>query len=200
MGAAESRGVFARTDGSGHHERVTSPIRATGRQPDSATASSAAAPARRGAARGRGRASQAGTPDSELLDRLEDALARSCPRAERAAVMTAYGYGEGCGSRRRRIWASTSTDAEALSRNALQLLRGALADAEPDDAGALPAAGLASATPRTTQRPRTRVRGPVRRPARSPHGVRWLEATFLGPGAMDRIGKLLWCRDKATQS
>jgi DNA-directed RNA polymerase specialized sigma24 family protein len=72
----------------------------------------------------------AGTPDAELLDRLEGALAQ-LPSAERAAVMTAYGYGEGP----QAIGADLGLDeqdAEALSRNALQLLRAALADAEPD--------------------------------------------------------------------
>jgi DNA-directed RNA polymerase specialized sigma24 family protein len=72
----------------------------------------------------------AGTPDSELLDRLEDALAQ-LPSAERAAVMTTYGYGEGSEA----VAADLGLDdigAEALSRNALQLLRGALADAELD--------------------------------------------------------------------
>ncbi|HEX4016633.1 MAG TPA: hypothetical protein VHX15_07835 [Frankiaceae bacterium] len=72
----------------------------------------------------------AGTPDAELLDRLEGALAQ-LPSAERAAVMTTYGYGEGPGA----VGADLGLDeqeAEALSRNALQLLRAALADAEPD--------------------------------------------------------------------
>jgi DNA-directed RNA polymerase specialized sigma24 family protein len=74
---------------------------------------------------------KAGTPDSELLDRLEDALAR-LPSAERAAVMTAYGYGEGAEAVAADLGLA-DVDAEALSRNALQLLRGALADAEPDE-------------------------------------------------------------------
>jgi DNA-directed RNA polymerase specialized sigma24 family protein len=72
-----------------------------------------------------------GTPDSELLDRLADALAR-LPSAERAAVMTAYGYDEGSEAVAADLGLDTM-DAEALSRNALQLLRGALADTEPDD-------------------------------------------------------------------
>jgi DNA-directed RNA polymerase specialized sigma24 family protein len=73
----------------------------------------------------------AGTPDSELLDRLEAALAR-LPSAERAAVMTAYGYDEGPEAVGADLGLNHQ-DAEALSRNALQLLRAALADAEPDD-------------------------------------------------------------------
>jgi DNA-directed RNA polymerase specialized sigma24 family protein len=73
----------------------------------------------------------AGTPDSELLDWLEDALAQ-LPSAERAAVMTAYGYGEGAEAVAQDLGLARE-DAEALSRNALQLLRGALAEAEPDE-------------------------------------------------------------------
>lgn len=81
-------------------------------------------------------AAQPGTPDSQLLDLLEDALAQ-LPSAERAAVMTAYGYGEGSEA----VASDLGLDhheAEALSRNALQLLRGALAEAEPDDRGRYP--------------------------------------------------------------
>jgi DNA-directed RNA polymerase specialized sigma24 family protein len=74
---------------------------------------------------------QAGTPDSELMDWLDDALAQ-LPSAERAAVMTAYGYGEGSEAVAQDLGLAPE-DAEALSRNALQLLRGALADAEPDE-------------------------------------------------------------------
>ena len=72
-----------------------------------------------------------GTPDAELLDWLEDALSQ-LPAPERAAVMTAYGYGEGSEAVAADLGLD-HLDAEALSRNALQLLRGALADAEPDD-------------------------------------------------------------------
>jgi hypothetical protein len=52
------------------------------------------------------------------------------PAEERAAAVTAFGYAEG--------WSGVAdelnlpaTEADALSRNALQLLRGALADLEP---------------------------------------------------------------------
>ena len=72
-----------------------------------------------------------GTPDSVLLDWLESALAQ-LPSAERAAVMTTYGYDEGS----QAVGADlglTDQEAEALSRNALQLLRAALAEAEPDE-------------------------------------------------------------------
>lgn len=78
----------------------------------------------------------AGTPDSELLDWLEDALAQ-LPSAERAAVMTAYGYGEGSEAVAQDLGLAHE-DAEALSRNALQLLRGALAEAEPDESTRYP--------------------------------------------------------------
>jgi DNA-directed RNA polymerase specialized sigma24 family protein len=73
----------------------------------------------------------AGTPDAVLLDWLEAALAR-LPSAERAAVMTTYGYGEGSEAVGADL-GLTDQDAEALSRNALQLLRAALAEAEPDE-------------------------------------------------------------------
>jgi DNA-directed RNA polymerase specialized sigma24 family protein len=81
-------------------------------------------------------AAQPGTPDSQLLDLLEDALAQ-LPSAERAAVMTAYGYGEGSVAVASDLGLDPH-DAEALSRNALQLLRGALAETEPDDRGRYP--------------------------------------------------------------
>lgn len=80
-----------------------------------------------------------GTPDAELLDRLEDALAQ-LPSPERAAVMTAYGYGEGAEAVANDLDLDP-VDAQALSRNALQLLRGALADAEPDERGRYPRLG-----------------------------------------------------------
>ncbi len=81
-------------------------------------------------------AAQPGTPDSELLDWLEDALAQ-LPSAERAAVMTAYGYGEGSGAVAADLGLN-ELEAEALSRNALQLLRGALSEAEPDERSPFP--------------------------------------------------------------
>jgi DNA-directed RNA polymerase specialized sigma24 family protein len=77
-----------------------------------------------------------GTPDAELLDQLEDALAQ-LPSAERAAVMTAYGYAEGSEAVAQDL-GLPAEDAEALSRNALQLLRGALAEAEPDETTRFP--------------------------------------------------------------
>ena len=51
--------------------------------------------------------------------------------------MTAYGYGEGSEAVAADLGLDPA-DAEALSRNALQLLRGALAEAEPDERGRYP--------------------------------------------------------------
>ena len=70
-----------------------------------------------------------GTPEAELLDRLEEALSR-LPADERAAAVTAFGYGEGAFGVAEELDLPTG-EADALSRNALQLLRGALADLEP---------------------------------------------------------------------
>jgi DNA-directed RNA polymerase specialized sigma24 family protein len=64
------------------------------------------------------------------LSRLEDALA-SLPEAERHAVVTALGYGEGS-ARVAREQGLTEEQAEALTRSGVQLLRGALADCSPD--------------------------------------------------------------------
>ena len=73
--------------------------------------------------------SSSGTPEAELLDRLEEALSR-LPAEERAAAITAFGYGEGFSGVAAEL-DLPSGEADALSRNALQLLRGALADLEP---------------------------------------------------------------------
>ena len=72
---------------------------------------------------------RAAAPDSSeaaLLSRLEDALA-DLPPAERAAVVAAHGYGEGPVGAAMATGHSTE-DADALTRNALQLLRAALAE------------------------------------------------------------------------
>jgi DNA-directed RNA polymerase specialized sigma24 family protein len=86
-----------------------------------------------------------GTPEAELLDRLEEALSR-LPPAERAAAVTAFGYGEGAFGVAEEQDLPRS-EADALSRNALQLLRGALADLEP---------GNHDRYPRTAPRRRSR--------------------------------------------
>jgi DNA-directed RNA polymerase specialized sigma24 family protein len=70
------------------------------------------------------------TSRAELLHRLELALA-ALPPAERMAVVSAHGYGEG------PVGAAVeldmdSEDADALTRNALQLLRAALAGLDDD--------------------------------------------------------------------
>jgi DNA-directed RNA polymerase specialized sigma24 family protein len=71
------------------------------------------------------------TSRAELVHRLEQALA-ALPPAERMAVVAAHGYGEG------PVGAAVELDidngeADALARNALQLLRAALADVDIDD-------------------------------------------------------------------
>ncbi len=71
-----------------------------------------------------------GTPDAEVLARLEEALA-ALPASERHAVVAALGYGEDAEVLAQEMGVSCS-DAELIVRNALQLLRGALADVEVD--------------------------------------------------------------------
>lgn len=69
-----------------------------------------------------------GTPDSVLLERLEDALAQ-LPPAERAAVVTAYAYDEGLPGVALEQGLSP-IEADSLTRSAVQLLRAALAEVE----------------------------------------------------------------------
>jgi len=69
--------------------------------------------------------------DAGLLDRLTEALA-ALPAAERRAAVLAFGLGEGSDAVAEAMDLS-GEDADALTRNALQLLRGALADAEVDE-------------------------------------------------------------------
>jgi DNA-directed RNA polymerase specialized sigma24 family protein len=71
------------------------------------------------------------TSRAELVHRLELALA-ALPPAERAAVIAAHAYGEGPVGAAMEL-DMDSADADALSRNALQLLRAALADLDTDD-------------------------------------------------------------------
>ena len=71
------------------------------------------------------------TSRAELLHRLELALAE-LPPAERMAVVAAHGYDEGPVGAAVELDIETS-DADALTRNALQLLRAALADVDTDD-------------------------------------------------------------------
>lgn len=74
--------------------------------------------------------SAGGTPEAELLERLEAAL-RLLPAAERRAVLTAHASGDGVAAVAHDMELSDE-DADALTRNAVQLLRGALADLEPE--------------------------------------------------------------------
>ena len=69
--------------------------------------------------------------EAELLDRLERALA-ALPPAERSAAVVAFGMDEGTAGVAMELELSEE-DAEALSRSALQLLRGALADCDLDE-------------------------------------------------------------------
>ena len=72
-----------------------------------------------------------GVSDEELVARLYDALA-TLPAAERAAAVVAFGFDEGAGGVAAELGLSDE-EAEALTRNALQLLRGALGDVDLDD-------------------------------------------------------------------
>ena len=71
------------------------------------------------------------TSRAELLHRLELALAE-LPPAERMAVVAAYGYDEGPVGAAIELDIETG-DADSLTRNGLQMLRGALADLDIDD-------------------------------------------------------------------
>jgi DNA-directed RNA polymerase specialized sigma24 family protein len=72
-----------------------------------------------------------GVSDEELVARLYDALAL-LPSAERAAAVVAFGLGEGPTGVAEELDLDVE-DADALTRNALQLLRGALGDVDLDD-------------------------------------------------------------------
>src|SRR5213078_1902579 len=72
-----------------------------------------------------------GVSDEELVARLYEALA-DLPPAERAAAVVAFGLGEGHHGVAEELEIEPD-DADALTRNALQLLRGALGDVDLDD-------------------------------------------------------------------
>ncbi|MDQ1696673.1 MAG: hypothetical protein QOJ03_2026 [Frankiaceae bacterium] len=72
-----------------------------------------------------------GVSDEELVSRLYEALA-ALPPAERAAAVVAFGLGEGHEGVADELGLDAE-DADALTRNALQLLRGALGDIDLDD-------------------------------------------------------------------
>jgi DNA-directed RNA polymerase specialized sigma24 family protein len=71
-----------------------------------------------------------GVTDTELVARLYEALA-TLPPAERAAAVVAIGLGEGPVGVAIELGIDPE-DADAVTRNALQLLRGALADIDID--------------------------------------------------------------------
>ena len=72
-----------------------------------------------------------GYTDEELVARLYDALAE-LPPAERSAAVVAFGLSEGHLGVADELGLSPQ-DADALTRNALQLLRGALDDIDLDE-------------------------------------------------------------------
>jgi DNA-directed RNA polymerase specialized sigma24 family protein len=72
-----------------------------------------------------------GVSDEELVARLYEALS-TLPDPERAAAVVAFGYGEGADGVAEELGLDAG-DADALTRNALQLLRGALGDVDLDD-------------------------------------------------------------------
>jgi hypothetical protein len=72
-----------------------------------------------------------GIDDAELIARLYEALA-TLPPAERAAAVVAIGFGEGAAGVAVELDLDPA-DADAVTRNALQLLRGALADIDLDE-------------------------------------------------------------------
>jgi DNA-directed RNA polymerase specialized sigma24 family protein len=88
------------------------------------------------------------TPEAELLERLDSAL-RLLPAAERRAVLTAHADAEGVAGVAAALDLSAE-EAEALTRSAVQLLRGALSDLEPDAAPAYgsPTPNPSAAAPR----------------------------------------------------
>jgi hypothetical protein len=74
----------------------------------------------------------AASAEAELVARLEQALAE-LPEAERTAVMAAVGYAGGSVGAAMELGLDPETgpaDADALTRNGLQLLRGALSDVD----------------------------------------------------------------------
>jgi hypothetical protein len=72
-----------------------------------------------------------GLSETELVARLYEALA-SLPPAERAAAVVAIGLDEGPVGVAIELGMEPA-DADAVTRNALQLLRGALADVDLDE-------------------------------------------------------------------
>ncbi len=71
------------------------------------------------------------TAEADLLERLEAAL-RLLPAAERRAVLAAHASDDSGVAAVAESLGLSAEDAEALTRSAVQLLRGALADVEPE--------------------------------------------------------------------
>ena len=85
------------------------------------------------------------TPEAELLERLESAL-RLLPAAERRAVLTAHASADASVADVAAAMDLSSEEAAALTRSGVQLLRGALADLDPEpkpDYGTLRGPGAA---------------------------------------------------------
>jgi DNA-directed RNA polymerase specialized sigma24 family protein len=74
-------------------------------------------------------AAELATQEAELVHRLELALAE-LPDAERTAVVAAIGFAGGSVGAAMELGIETD-DADAVTRNGLQLLRGALSDLDP---------------------------------------------------------------------
>jgi DNA-directed RNA polymerase specialized sigma24 family protein len=70
-----------------------------------------------------------GSHEADLVFRLEQALAQ-LPEAERTAVVSAIGYAGGSVGAAMELGLEVE-DADALTRNGLQLLRAALSDLDP---------------------------------------------------------------------
>ena len=75
-----------------------------------------------------GHAASAVSHEAELVARLQQALT-TLPEAERTAVVAAIGYAGGSVGAAMELGLEV-VDADALTRNALQLLRGALSDVD----------------------------------------------------------------------
>ena len=127
------------------------------------------------------------------MARLYEALA-TLPPAERAAAVVAIGLDEGAVGVAMELGIDPE-DADAVTRNALQLLRGALADIDLDEPLRRSSVAAARAVERRRRRhtkaPDWIVRG------RAPTRQVCLSAQVrsrrqrLGPGAMDRAGERL---------
>lgn len=92
-----------------------------------------------------------GPSDAELHERVREALA-CLPPAERAAAVVAFGFDEGSDGVAAELDLS-DTDADALARSALQLLRGALDDIDLDDPQVYARVARRRRSPRSTLPP-----------------------------------------------